>query len=99
YLWLSTDERAQAWEEIDIVSHHNRWAPDSTYRIDFRSGEGKDGQDKSTAYTEIIEVAPNHLLMIYDRMAFGWKSTPADSGEFNRIFVLPIEVERDQERK
>ena len=52
--------------------------------------------DQSTAYTEIIEVSPNRLLLIYDRTASGWEATGKDSGEVNRIYVLPIEVARDR---
>ena len=82
-LWLSTDERGAHWQSIDILAHHNQWAPDAGYTIT---------PAQTTAYTEIIEVAPNRLLLAYDRTPFGWQPTPADSGERNRIFLLPIEV-------
>ena len=26
-VWFSTDARAQTWQDIDILEHHNRWAP------------------------------------------------------------------------
>jgi len=82
-LWLSTDERGVHWQSIDILAHHNQWAPDAGYTIT---------PAQTTAYTEIIEVAPNRLLLAYDRTPFGWQPTPADSAERNRIFLLPIEV-------
>jgi hypothetical protein len=85
YLWFSTDGRGATWQALDLLAHHNHWAPDATYRI---------MPTQTTAYTELIEVAPNHLLLAYDRAPFGWKPTPANSGERNRIFLLPIEVER-----
>ncbi len=85
FLWLATDERGREWQSLDILAHHNRWAPNADYQI---------SAAQTTAYTEIVEVAPNRLLLAYDRTPFGWQPTPADSGERNRIFLLPIEVER-----
>jgi hypothetical protein len=87
-LWLSTDPRGTTWQDVDIVEHHNRWAPDSSYRI------GSYGEDRSqtTSYTELVEVAPNRLLLVYDR---GAKPAPVDENDLTRIFVLPIEVERE----
>lgn len=32
-IWLSTDPREKTWQDVDIVEHHNRWAPGPTYRI------------------------------------------------------------------
>ncbi len=84
YLWVSIDPRAERWQSINILEHHNRWAADDTYRI---------SPEQTTAYTELVEVAPNRLLLVYDRVAFGWKPTPTDSGERSCIFVLPIMVE------
>ncbi len=84
FLWLSSDQRGERWQAIDIFAHHNRWAPDPGYQIT---------PAQTTAYTEIIEVAPNRLLLAYDRTPFGWEPTPAGSPERNRIFLLPIEIE------
>lgn len=85
FLWFSTDARGAHWQSIDVLAHHNEWAPDPTFQIT---------PAQTTAYTEIIEVAPNRLLLAYDRTPFGWQPTPADSGERNRIFLLPIAVEQ-----
>ena len=84
FLWLANDERGQAWQSLDLLAHHNQWAPDPTYRMTAA---------QTTAYTELIEVAPNRVLIAYDRTPFGWQPTPADSGERNRIFLLPVEIE------
>jgi hypothetical protein len=84
HLWVARDDRGETWDSIDLLEHHNRWAPSAGYRIT---------PEQTTAYTELIEVAPNRLLLAYDRTPFGWQPTPADSGEHNRIFLLPIEIE------
>ncbi|MEZ4865094.1 MAG: sialidase family protein [Caldilineaceae bacterium] len=83
FLWLSTDDRGVRWQSIDLLAHHNRWAPHAGFQI---------AAAQTTAYTEIIEVAPNRLLLAYDRTPFGWQPTPAASDERNRIFLLPIEI-------
>ena len=92
-VWFSTDPRAKTWQDIDIRKHHNRWAPDATYRISQRGQRG--GRGQTTSYTEIVEISANRLLLVYDRAPFGWDPTPVDSGERSRVFVLPIEVQRD----
>lgn len=94
HLWLSTDPRAATWQHIDFVEIHNRWAPDPTYRINsFKDAERPDGPPlwQTSSYTEIIEVAPNRLLMVYDRSA---KPRPENQADLTRIFVVPIEVIR-----
>ncbi|MSP12943.1 MAG: exo-alpha-sialidase [Chloroflexi bacterium] len=98
YLWLSTDPRARSWASIDIVAHHNSWAsskPEHTIvpvMVDDRTE--RHNKDQTTAYTEIVEISPGRLLMVYDRLAFGWNPVPKDSAERNRIYVLPIQVEQ-----
>jgi hypothetical protein len=92
-VWFSTDARAETWQDIDILEHHNRWAPDASYRISQQGQRG--GRGQTTSYTEIVEISANRLLLVYDRAPFGWDPTPVDSGERSRIFVLPIEVQRD----
>ncbi|MDB6169550.1 MAG: hypothetical protein JWM88_2414 [Verrucomicrobia bacterium] len=97
-LWLSTDARAEKWQDIDIVDIHNRWAPDPTYRIGtYQPKPSPDGVVaapawQTSSYTEIVEVAPNRLLLVYDRSA---KPSPENNGDLTRIFVLPIEIVRD----
>lgn len=86
-LWLSADPRGESWQDVDIVDHHNAWAPDATYAI---SSYGE-GRWQTSSYTEIVEVSPNRLFLVYDR---GAKPVPAHPGDLTRIFVLPIEVLR-----
>ena len=57
-------------------------------------GELFDGQSQTTSYTQIVPLAADRLLYIYDRTPFGWKPVPKDSEERSRIYALPIKVER-----
>lgn len=89
YLWFSTDACGQEWQPVDVVAYHNE-VMDTPHHIHPR----QDFASQTTAYTELVEVAPNRLLLVYDRIPFGWKGVPMDSEERNRIYVLPIEVKR-----
>ncbi len=88
WLWLSSDARGRNWQSIDIMEHHNGWAPDATYRV----GSWGEGRTQTSAYTEMVEVAANRLLLVYDR---GAKPSPSHPHDLTRIFVLPIEVRSD----
>jgi hypothetical protein len=100
YLWLSLDPRGERWQAVDLLAHHNA-ALGPEHHI--RAGQGYSGAgkydpslgDQSTAYIDMLEVAPNRLLLVYDRTPFGWDPTPADSGERNVIYVLPVEVDKE----
>lgn len=90
HLWLTTDPRGAtaSWQDVDIVAHHNEWAPNDSYRISL-----KDNKDhwQTTSYTGLVEVAPNRLLLLYDRDP---ERAPAGPDDLSRIFVMPIEVQR-----
>ena len=95
YLWLSTDPRGDSWESVDVIAHHNSVLEESHHihpRIEGISPP--DTPDQTTAYTELVEVSSNRLLLVYDRIPFSWKGVPIDSEERSRIYVLPIEVQR-----
>jgi hypothetical protein len=91
FLWLSDDPRGRSWQSIDLLAHHNA-ALDERHRI--RPGQGgfHEDPDQTTAYTGLVEVAPNRLLLTYDRVPLGWKGVPTDSEERNRIYVMEIEI-------
>ena len=94
----STDPRGERWQEVDIVQLHDRWAPDRTYRIAPDAGPAPAaGQPDrrhwhSSSYTEVIEVSPNRLILVYDRSP---KPQPASHADLTRIFALPIEIVRE----
>ncbi len=85
-LWLSTDPRGARWQDVDLLAHHNAWAPDPTYRI-----EPRPGYPASSCYTEMVETAPNKVLLVYDR---GVRPRPQNDRDLTRVFVMPIEVSR-----
>ena len=97
YLWVSTDPRGQSWQSIDLVAHHNEWASGHELSIvpePSGAQEKRHANDQTTAYTELVEIELNRLLMVYDRTPFAWSPVPVDSDERSRIFAMPIDVER-----
>ena len=91
FLWLCTDGRGDKWQPVDITAHHNK-VMDAAHLI--TDGELFDGQSQTTSYTQVVPLAPDRLLYIYDRIPFGWKPVPIDSAERNRIYALQVKVER-----
>jgi hypothetical protein len=94
FLWLSEDPRGERWQAIDVLAHHNEvMGPEHQIRP-AREGEDPGHPDQTTAYTEFVEIAPNRLLLTYDRVPYGWKPVPTDTDERNRLYVMEIEVDR-----
>ncbi|MGH9345576.1 MAG: sialidase family protein [Terriglobia bacterium] len=90
HLWLSADPRGTTWQDIDIVAYHNRWATNPNMRI-LSTQVQNHTIWQTSSYTGLAEVAPNHLLMVYDRDP---EAAPAGPQDLSRVFVLPIEVEK-----
>ncbi len=72
------------------MAYHNRWATDPNTRILSTEIHGRT-RWQTSSYTGLAEVAPNRLLMVYDRDP---EAAPAGPEDLSRVFVLPIEVER-----
>jgi len=68
----------------------------------FSSDEGKTwtnvtpiSHGMSTQYTDLIEVEPGKLLVVYDRTPYGWKAIPSsDKSSKNAIYGTFVEVRR-----
>jgi hypothetical protein len=91
HLWLTTDPKAAAdsWQDVDIAALHNQLVSDATQHVTPLHADRPEGGWNSTAYTGLIQVAPNKLLLLYDRDPEGAPSNPQD---LTRLFVMPIEV-------
>lgn len=93
HLWLTTDPKAAAdsWQDVDIAAQHNLWCSDPSCKIVPRDPSNPDKGWTTTAYTGLVQVAPNKLLLLYDR---GPEGAPTDSQDLTRLFIMPIEVLR-----
>ncbi len=96
YLWLSTDERGANWQSVDIAGLNNHWATEASQRIETFEITPNDYLSETTkwqtsSYTGLVEVAPNRLLLLYDRDP---ERIPRDSQDLSYVFAMPIEIER-----
>src|SRR5262249_44782758 len=85
FLWFATDPRATTWHSIDVVAFHNA-VLDSTHHI----RPGSDGfkpsdVSQTTAYAALLEVAPNRLCVVYDRVPYGWLPVPTAADMARRV--------------
>jgi len=95
-LWLSADGKGAAWQRMDVLAQHNGWTQDPYLRIS-SSTSGGTLKWQTTSYTELIETAPNRLLLIYERDAVTRppEAAPTSPKDLSRVFVMPIEIERN----
>ena len=77
-----------------MLAYHNAHAP-PTMQIAHTSVPKPDHHSpemQTTAYTAMIEIAPNRVFLVYDRTPYGWSPIPA--GERGQIFLLELEIAR-----
>ena len=119
FLWFSTDPRGQDWQPLDVMAYHNSEMDKAhhinpgKYGLEAVTGEQRrivnrdfDEPDQTTSYTSILEVSPNRLLMVYDRIPYGWMPVPTDAEVRSRILAryptstLPADsmIPRERER-
>ena len=119
FLWFSTDPRGQNWQPLDVMAYHNsemdkahhispgKYGLEAVTREQYRTVHHDfDEPDQTTSYTSILEVAPNRLLMVYDRIPYGWMPVPTDAEVRSRILAryptstLPADsmIPRERER-
>ena len=72
------------------MAHHNAWAGTSDARISSFTTHGREHW-QTTSYTNMVEVAPNKLILIYDRDP---ERPPTGPTDLSRVYVMPIEIER-----
>jgi hypothetical protein len=91
HLWLTTDPKAAAdsWQDVDIAALHNLLVSDPAQHVTPLHADRPEGGWRTTAYTGLIQVAPNKLLLLYDCDPEGTPSGPQD---LSRLFVMPIDV-------
>lgn len=88
-LWLNADGTGQDWQRIDIQAHHNQCHPDETITPALVGNHDQ----QTSAYTEVVAVDDNHLLLIYDRVANGWQAIPEDMDDTNSVWLVRVTVE------
>ena len=94
-LWLSDDARGTHWQSVDIAAQHNRCMTDpsariGTFEITPNQWLSETTKWQTSSYTGLVEVAPNRLLLLYDRDP---ERIPRDPNDLSRVFVMPIALD------
>lgn len=87
FAWFNADGAGTSWQPIDLALNHNATCPDDPIT------DAKPGGNTSS-YTEVVSLGDGNLLVIYDRLARGWKAIPPDSPETNSVWVVRLAIER-----
>jgi hypothetical protein len=89
YLWLDPAGMGQRWQQIDLLAHHNLCCPNEPipYSEDLK-------QQRTSAYTEVVAVDDEHLLIIYDRIPNGWRPIPESMDDTNSVWLVRATVEK-----
>ena len=101
FVWFNPDGVGRDWQGVDIVAAHNSASlpadhiePDSRRAwlgVEEMRRTGVTGH--SSCYTELVALDERTLLLIYDRIGFGWAPIPDDSDETKSIWVMRLQVE------
>ena len=99
FLWLSGDGRGAQWNSINLVEWHNKALDELSHiKIPAPASSGIDPlsalKGQTTSYTAMVEISPNRLFVVYDRVPLGWQALEKDSGEHSQIYLLEAEVQR-----
>ena len=117
-LSFSTDPRGSEWTSMDVVAYHNA-VLDAPHHIRLGRGVPETGSQEqylaahfdlddpfqTTAYTALLEVSPNRLFLLYDRVPYGWMPVPTDAEIRSRILAkypsvaLPQDIIMPRERE
>lgn len=100
FIWFSTDPRGEHWEPFDLMAHHNEEMGEAhqispgKYGLEpvtreqyYTVHHNFDLPDQTTSYTSMLEVEPGRLLIVYDRMPYGWMPVPTDAEVRSRILA------------
>ncbi len=84
FLWLADDPRGTNWQMIDVMAHHNAvLPPEETMHA-----------GSTTAYTALVLMPDDRIMLVYDRRPVDQNSVPAGSLLSNRDYMLEIEIRR-----
>ena len=101
-VWFIVDGAGSDWQAVDIIAAHNavcaerdRIQPDSrTAWTSAREMQQARSTGYSSCYTELIPLDDRTLLVIYDRLGYGWNPIPDDDpDESNSVWVARLQID------
>lgn len=87
YLWWNNGDLDGQWHFLDLQSHHNTCHPEEPILTPVNT----------SSYTEVLALNESQLLVVYDRLPWGWRPIPSeardsdDPADSNSIWVVHID--------
>ncbi len=79
FAWINQDGTGRDWVQVDLQSHHN------AQQISEQITPGR-----TTSYTEVEPLDDHSVIVMYDRIPFGWGPIPIGSDQTNSIWVVRV---------
>ncbi|MCS7271011.1 MAG: glycoside hydrolase, partial [Gemmataceae bacterium] len=83
FLWLNRAGDVRRWDRLDLQAHHNQWA-----KTDPITKAQLPSDSNTSSYTEVRWLDRRSFVVIYDRLANGWRAIPPDSTATNSIWLV-----------
>jgi len=88
-LWFDLAGRGEDWQQVEVLPKE---APAEAWKEIMVQNRGD--VLRTSSYTEVLAMDEQHVLVIYDRIPFGWMRIPPESQETNSVWVLRATVRR-----
>lgn len=69
FLWWNSGDFSQPWQRLDLWAHHNLHYPKELIESPINT----------SSYTEVLAISDSRLIVIYDRLPWGWKPIPREA--------------------
>jgi hypothetical protein len=86
-LWLNFDGGGTNWQQIDLLANHNAMVPGEQISTSSPPNYGQ-----TTSYTNVQALDATHLIVMYDRVPYGWNAIPSGSTETNSIWAIQVTI-------
>ncbi|MBI2298249.1 MAG: exo-alpha-sialidase [Armatimonadetes bacterium] len=96
FLWVCADGEGKQWEPVNLAEHHNRTLAGTALHLDpdYVSAKSNGDPAASTSYTGMVQVGPNEVAVVYDRLANGWSGAPGPRGAEDAVFCVRVSAKR-----
>jgi hypothetical protein len=88
-MWVDEAGQGDAWTPINLAEHHNRALSNADLHFGAPCVEISGGYlDHTTAYTGLVPIGPDEVLVSYDRLGNGWEGAPGPRGAHDTVFSV-----------
>jgi hypothetical protein len=94
FLFVCADGEGRTWERVNLGAHHNATCSDPSMLFTdvFLEANETPRPAESTAYTGMIPIGADEVLIAYDRTSNGWEGTSGPRGDADAIFTVRVRL-------